>query len=185
MAEVRYQSSKIHSSFFPKRCQLPSFCGRRETETRSCVSCQDWVSSGLGTQGSGRRRCCRFGASSRSCCCCCWSIGSGSGGMDGNFGTQERILWPASVLAGIVMCGAVSFPRLAPPCFFSCLSLAEFQTISSLFVPFKPSTHSSFLFNLRQSSCACCYLCPNPQIFHHYRSFFFWYNVNVGRTGAS
>nr|CAB3474619.1 unnamed protein product [Digitaria exilis] len=27
--------------------------------------------------------------------------------MDVNFGPQERILWPASVLAGIVMCGAV------------------------------------------------------------------------------
>ncbi|XP_008674896.1 TLC domain-containing protein 4-B isoform X2 [Zea mays] len=27
--------------------------------------------------------------------------------MHGNFGPQEQILWPASVLAGIVMCGAV------------------------------------------------------------------------------
>ncbi|KAG0539905.1 hypothetical protein BDA96_03G362400 [Sorghum bicolor] len=27
--------------------------------------------------------------------------------MDVNFGPQERILWPASILAGIVMCGAV------------------------------------------------------------------------------
>ncbi|CAO2182532.1 unnamed protein product, partial [Urochloa humidicola] len=37
------------------------------------------------------------------------SIGADRGGMDmgGNFGPQERILWPASVLAGIVMCGAV------------------------------------------------------------------------------
>jgi hypothetical protein len=109
-----------------KALPIAKLCGRRETEieTRSCVSCQDWISSGLGTQGrSGRRSCCRFGASSRSCCCwfffssARWSIGSGRGGMDGNFGPQERILWPASVLAGIVMCGAVSFPRLAPPCF--------------------------------------------------------------------
>ena len=67
-----------------------------------------------------------FCASSRSCCCCWfffssarWSIGSGSGGMDGNyFGPREQILWPASVLAGIVMCGAVSFPHLVPPRFF-------------------------------------------------------------------
>ncbi|XP_066307301.1 uncharacterized protein [Miscanthus floridulus] len=34
--------------------------------------------------------------------------------MDGNyFGPQERILWPASVLAGIVMCGALLYHGLS------------------------------------------------------------------------
>jgi len=124
----------------------------------------DWVRRVLGGT------CCRFGASLRSCCwwffsSARWSIGSGSGGMDGNFfGPREQILWPASVLAGILMCGAVSFPRLVPPCF-----LLSFHWLN-----FKLSAHSSFLsnhqldnsnfvpFNLRQSSCACFYLCPNP-----------------------
>lgn len=139
-----------------------------------------------GTRGSRRRRCCRFGASSRSCCCCWfffssvrrWSIGSGSGVMDVNFGPQERILWPASILAGIVICGAVSFPRLAVgPSLFSppfTVSLAEFQAIGSYFVPFKPSTHGPFLLICDRVVVPVAICVQTPQIFHHYTSFFFW-----------
>ena len=31
--------------------------------------------------------------------------------MDGSFGPEEQVLWPASVLAGVVMCAVVSSPR--------------------------------------------------------------------------
>jgi hypothetical protein len=33
--------------------------------------------------------------------------------MEVNFGPQERVLWPASILAGVLMSGAVSSPRLS------------------------------------------------------------------------
>jgi len=117
-------AGKIHSFFFPRRCQLRSFVGGGRLKRGAVFRARtgllvDWVRRVLGGT------CCRFGASLRSCCCwfffssARWSIGSGSGGMDGNyFGPREQILWPASVLAGIVMCGAVSFPHLVPPRFF-------------------------------------------------------------------
>jgi hypothetical protein len=33
--------------------------------------------------------------------------------MDANFGPEEQVLWPASVLAGVVMCAAVSSNSLS------------------------------------------------------------------------
>lgn len=100
------------------------------------------------------------------------------GYMHGNFGPQEQILWPASVLAGIVMCGAVSFPRLAPSLFFSPftswisnyeLMVRSFRTIGSRFIPFTQLPCDGVAVPV-----ALCVQTPNPQTFHHYTSFFFF-----------
>ena len=59
MAEVRYQSSKIHSFFFPpqKRCQLPSFAGGGRLKRGAVFRARtglvvDWVRRVLGGVGA-------------------------------------------------------------------------------------------------------------------------------------
>ncbi|KAG2592530.1 hypothetical protein PVAP13_5NG557900 [Panicum virgatum] len=77
------------------------------------------------------------GAYSRSCCCCFhlsparWSIGAARGGMDGSFGPQERILWPASVLAGVVMCGVAyeMTRKVSSRCFKGYSRLSHMQKV--------------------------------------------------------
>ncbi|CAO1944635.1 unnamed protein product [Urochloa humidicola] len=51
--------------------------------------------------------------------------------VGGNFGPQERILWPASVLAGIVMCGAVyeMTRKVSPRCFKGYSRLSHKQKV--------------------------------------------------------
>lgn len=51
--------------------------------------------------------------------------------MDANFGPQERILWPASVLAGIVICGAVyeMTRKVSSRCFKGYSRLSHMQKV--------------------------------------------------------
>jgi hypothetical protein len=181
--ESRWQAGKIHSFFFPRRCQLRSFVGGGRLKRGAVFRARtgwllvDWVRRVLGGT------CCRFGASLRSCCwwffsSARWSIGSGSGGMDGNFfGPREQILWPASVLAGILMCGAVSFPRLVPPCFFCfhfTVWISNYQLIVRSFQTINSTTQTSFLLICDRVVVPVAICVQPPQIFHHYTSFFFW-----------